>query len=85
MIQTVGRGTSGFMRSLTPPNTNSKKGKKKKHDDGGSSAAGRASYFPEPDEWPNSGNPSNDRINSISRPNPFQRHGSIELLMVGEK
>jgi hypothetical protein len=37
-IQAIGRGTSGFIRSLTPPNTNTKKGKKKKRDDGGSSA-----------------------------------------------
>lgn len=35
MIQAVGRGTSGFIRALTPPNT--KKGKKKKRDDSGTS------------------------------------------------
>jgi hypothetical protein len=35
-IQAIGRGTSGFIRALTPPN--SKKGKKKKRDDSGTSA-----------------------------------------------
>jgi hypothetical protein len=35
-IQAIGRGTSGFIRGLTPPNT--KKGKKKKCDDSGTSA-----------------------------------------------
>jgi hypothetical protein len=35
-IQTVGRGTSGLIRALTPPNT--KKGKKKKRDSSGTSA-----------------------------------------------
>jgi hypothetical protein len=37
-VTTIGRGTSGFIRALTPPNTNTKKGKKKKRDDGGTSA-----------------------------------------------
>jgi hypothetical protein len=35
-IQAIGRGTSGFIRDLTPPNT--KKGKKKKRDASGTSA-----------------------------------------------
>ena len=35
-IQAIGRGTSGFIRDLTPPNT--KKGKKKKRDGSGTSA-----------------------------------------------
>jgi len=45
-IQAIGRGTSGFIRALTPPNT--KKGKKKKRDDSGTSAipAPRPIIFP---------------------------------------
>ena len=35
-IQAIGRGTSGFIRDLTPPNT--KKGKRKRRDDSGTSA-----------------------------------------------
>jgi F-box-like len=35
-IQAIGRGTGGFIRDLTPPNT--KKGKKKKRNDSGASA-----------------------------------------------
>ncbi|KAI0277173.1 hypothetical protein BGY98DRAFT_934577 [Russula aff. rugulosa BPL654] len=38
-IQAIGRGTSGFIRALTPPSTkNLKKGKRKKRDDSGTSA-----------------------------------------------